>query len=264
MTATTTTTPPSTNNRTADALAGAVIRNNLRLSRNSASLVSALVIPAMMMFIFWLVFGNAANQIGFDYALFLMAGTMFQGVMFAAAASAMALAVDMESGLINRMRAMPIPAMVAVGGRMITDALRSAVSIIAVVIVALLCGAQPASITGLTIACLIALLMGQVLVLLFGGITLRSRRQPIQSAGLIQGIEMPVLMFSSAFIPLPLLPDWLEPIITHMPFTVMIETMRAFLNGTTPGAAGWEALAWLVAGFILGAWWMSSAFRRQS
>ena len=75
----------------ARALAGAVQRNNLRLRRNSASLVSALVIPGMSMLAFWIVFGHAASASGFDYALFLTAASMFQAVMFTAGGSSMAL-----------------------------------------------------------------------------------------------------------------------------------------------------------------------------
>ncbi|MFC3849129.1 ABC transporter permease [Corynebacterium hansenii] len=247
----------------AHALAGAVTRNNLRLFRNSASLVSALVIPGMMMLAFWVVFGHAAKESGFDYALFLMAGSMFQAVMFTAGGSCMALAVDVESGLIGRLRAMPIPALVAVGARMITDLVRSLLSVLAVVAIGLLCGAKPAGVMGLLLACLLALLMGEVLVLAFCGLALRSRRHPVQMAGLIQGVEMPLLMLSSAFIPLSALPEWIEPVIAHMPFTVMIETNRAFLMGRGPGSEGWEALAWLVLGLVLGGWWVAAAFRRQ-
>ena len=62
----------------ARALAGAVQRNNLRLRRNSASLVSALVIPGMSMLAFWIVFGHAASASGFDYALFLTAARQWR------------------------------------------------------------------------------------------------------------------------------------------------------------------------------------------
>ena len=247
----------------ARALAGAVQRNNLRLRRNSASLVSALVIPGMSMLAFWIVFGHAASASGFDYALFLAAASMFQAVMFTAGGSSMALAVDMESGLLARLRAMPIRAMVAVGGRMITDLLRALLSVGAIVVIGLICGAKPDSVGGLLLSCLTALLMGQVLVLAFCGLALRSHH-PVQTAGLIQGVEMPLLMLSTAFIPIAALPDWLEPIIRHMPFSVMIDTNRALLSGLTPGDEGWEALAWLAIGLILGVWWVSGAFRRQA
>ncbi|MGO1480590.1 MAG: ABC transporter permease [Brachybacterium sp.] len=245
------------------ALGGAAWRNTLRLRRNSASLVSALVMPGMFMLAFWVVFGHAASSSGFDYALFLMAASMFQAVMFTAGGSAMALAMDVESGLLARMRAMPIPAVVAVGGRMLTDLLRSLLSLSAVVAVGLLCGAEPVSIGGLLLSCLLALLMGQILVLAFCGIALRSRH-PVQMAGMVQGLEMPLLMLSTAFIPLATLPRWLAPIIEHMPFSSMIETNRALLNGAAPGAQLWEALAWLAAGLVLGSWWVAGAFRRQS
>ncbi|MDO4784694.1 MAG: ABC transporter permease [Propionibacteriaceae bacterium] len=244
------------------ALGGAVRRNALRLTRNSASLVSALVIPGMSMLAFWAVFGHAASSSGFDYALFLMAAAMFQAVIFTAGGSAMALAVDAESGLLARKRAMPIHAMVVVGGRMIADLLRSVASLGAVIGLGLLCGAKPASWSGLGLAFLVALGMGEVLSLFFCGLALRSA-QPVQLAGLIQGVELPLLMVSTAFIPLSMLPDQLEPVIAHMPFSPMINTNRALLAGLSPGSSGWEALAWLAGGFLLGTVWVSRAFRRQ-
>ena len=140
------------------------------------------------------------------YALYLMAASMFQAVMFAAGGSAMALAVDVESGLLGRMRAMPIHAMVTIGGRMLTDLLRSVASLCAVIMLGLLCGAQPANWMRLAGAFLVALVMGEALVLVFLGTCLRSRH-PVQTAGLIQALEMPLLMLSTAFIPLSTLPD---------------------------------------------------------
>lgn len=245
------------------AFSGAAWRNNVRLSRNGASIVSAFVIPGMFMLAFWAVFGHAASSSGFDYALFLMAASMFQAVMFTAGGSAMALAVDAESGLLSRMRAMPINAGVAIGGRIATDVLRSILSLLTVGVLGLLCGARPDSFRGLLLAFLVALAMGVVLGLAFTGICLRAAR-PVQLAGLIQGIEVPVLMFSTAFIPVTTLPDWLEPVVKHMPFSPLIDTNRALLNGSDPGGAGWEALAWLSAGLLLGSVWVIGAFRRKS
>ncbi|MFC2640014.1 MAG: ABC transporter permease [Propionibacterium acidifaciens] len=245
------------------AFLGSTWRNNVRLSRNGASIVSALVIPGMFMLAFWAVFGHAASSSGFDYALFLMAASMFQAVMFTAGGSAMALAVDAESGLLSRMRAMPISAGVAIGGRIATDVLRSVLSLLTVVVLGLLCGARPDSFRGLLSAFLVALVMGVVLGLAFTGISLRSAR-PVQVAGLIQGVEVPVLMFSTAFIPVTTLPDWLEPVVKHMPFSPLIDTDRALLSGSAPGGTGWEALAWLGAGLILGSAWVVGAFRRKA
>lgn len=127
---------------------GATWRNTLRLSRNSASIVSAFVIPGLFMLAFWAVFGHAASSSGFDYALFLMAACMFQAVLFTAGGSALALAVDVESGLLARMRAMPINAAVAIGGRLATDLLRSLASVITVAVLGLVCGAEPDSWVG--------------------------------------------------------------------------------------------------------------------
>ncbi len=244
------------------AFAGATWRNMLRLRRNTASLVSAFVIPGLFMLSFWSVFGHAAANTGFDYALFLLGACMVQAVMFTAGGSAGALAVDMENGLLSRMRAMPITALVAVGGRLATDLIRSLCSLATVTALALLCGAEPDGLSGLLLGFGVVLLVGEVLSLAFCGIALRSSH-PVQTAGLLQTIEMPLLVFSTAFIPVAMLPDWLGPIVEHLPFSPLIDTTRALLAGTNPGTAGWEAFAWLSAGLLLGSLWVANAFRRQ-
>lgn len=243
------------------ALSGTTWRNTVRLGRNSASIVSALIIPGMFMLAFWVVFGHAANGSGLDYARFLLAASMLQAVLFTAGGSAMALAVDAESGLLARIRAMPVSSGAVIGGRVATDLLRSVLSLGAVTVLALVCGAEPASTGGLLLALLGSLGMGVVLALALTGICLRAAH-PVRVAGIIQGLEVPALMFSTAFIPVPSLPDWLEPVVRHMPFSPLVDTTRALLEGTAPGARAWEALAWLLAGSVLGAAWVARALRR--
>ena len=244
-------------------LAGALWRNMLRLRRNRASIVSAFVIPGMIMVAFWLVFGHAASQAGIDYALFLLAAVLFQAALFTAGGSAMALAVDAESGILSRLRTMPIPASVIVASRLGTDFIRSAASLATVIVISLLCGAQPHSIGSLALAFLMALIIGEIVAMLFCGICLRARH-PVSTASVIQGVEMPLLMLSTAFIPVETLPSWLRPIILHQPFSPLIDTLRAILNGTPLSATGWEALMWLVGGAILGSFWVTRSLRRAS
>lgn len=75
---------------------------------------------------------------------------------------------------------------------------------------------------------------------------------------------MPLLTVSTAFILVDTLPDWLQPVVRHMPFSPMVDTTRAVLAGEDPGQAGWEALAWLAGGMVLGSVWVTRALRRQS
>ncbi|MDO4888027.1 MAG: ABC transporter permease [Actinomycetaceae bacterium] len=245
------------------ALAGASWRNNLRLSRNAASLSSAFIIPGTFFLVFFATFGHAARQAGLDYPLFLLAAALFQAVMFTAGGSAMALAVDQENGLIQRMRAMPLPAVAAVGGRLACDGLRAVASMATVTALALVAGARPHSVAGLFFALIMTLGFGLVLDLLFNGMALRSRH-PIRVAALIQGIEMPVLMLSTAFVPAATLPDWVRPVIEHLPFSVLIDTERALLFGTDAGSAAYESLAWLIGSTLLGTLWIARSFRRGS
>lgn len=244
-------------------LFGGLWRNTLRLRRNRASIVSAFVIPGLVMVAFWTVYGHAASQAGIDYALFLLPAVMFQAVMFTAGGSAMALAVDAESGVLDRLRAMPISATVMVVSRLGTDLIRSVASLLTVIVIALLCGAKPHSFGNLALAFLIALLIGEILAMLFCGICLRTRH-PVAAGGVIQGIEMPLLMLSTGFIPVSTLADWLQPIIAHQPFSPLIDTLRAVLNGRPLGSTGWEALSWLLLGTVFGGLWVTRSLRRAA
>lgn len=242
-------------------LAGGLWRNTLRLGRNRASLVSAFVIPGTIFLAFWDVFGHAAARAGVDYALFLLPAVMFQAALFSAGGSVMALAVDAESGMLARLRAMPISASVIVASRLGTDLIRSFASLAAVILLALLCGAKPDNVGGLALAFLLALIIGEILAMLFCGLALRTRH-PVAAGGIIQGIEMPFLMISTGFVPADTLPDWLRPVVVHQPVSPIIDTLRALLEGASPGSAGWEATGWLLIGAILGGIWVTRALRR--
>lgn len=244
------------------AITGTLERNLLRLKRNVASIVSAFVIPGLFLLAFYSVFGHAANQAGLDYARYLLAACMFQAVMFAAGGSAMALAVDEESGLLQRIRALPVSPSVSVVGRLGCDFLRSVASLVTVVVIALLLGAKPASFSNLVLAMAVAAAIGVVLAMFFTGVTMHSSH-PVQAASLIQGIEMPLLVASTAFVPADTLPSWLEPVITHLPFSPLIDTVRALLSGDELGSTGWEALAWLAFGLVSGSIWVVRSIRRN-
>ena len=252
----TTSTPPLSG------AAGALWRNTVRFYRNRASLMSAFIMPGLFMGAFLIVFGHAASQTGLDYALFLLPAAMFQAAMFSAAASSMAFAVDAESGILARLRSMPTSALAIVLGRLGTDLIRTVASLATVSVLALVCGAKPHSFGALALAFLVAAAISEILSMFFGGISLRAKH-PVSASGVIQSLEVLVLMLSTAFIPVGTLPHWLQPIVRHQPFSPCVDTMRNILTGKPLGSTGWEALAWLAIGLCIGAIWVTRSLRRS-
>ena len=84
-----------------------VTRDLTLLRRNTASLISMFVVPPLFLLCLVAVFGYSSDKIGFDYVGFILAGCLFQAAMFTAAASSMAVAIDIDAGLVERVRVLP-------------------------------------------------------------------------------------------------------------------------------------------------------------
>lgn len=225
-------------------------RNLLRLFRNKASLVSLFVIPGIMMSALLAVFGHAAKQAGFDYSLYLMAGAMFQAAMFSAGGSVMAIAVDLESGILDRSLTMPVSIGNILASRLACDLIRTVLSAATVIVIAYLWGARVENFLGLFLAFILTLVIGAVLSLVFMALSLPSSR-PVQVAGIIQGVEMIFFMASTALIPVVTMPDYFSDIVYHQPFSPLIDTLRALIMGQNPSNRGLVALGWLIVGTLI-------------
>ena len=108
----------------ATSVAAFLRRDLLLLRRNTASLISMFVVPPLFLLCLYAVFGYSAGQSGFGYLRFVLGGCLFQAAMFTAAASAMAVGQDVESGLVDRVRVLPGATGGYVAGRLVTDVLR--------------------------------------------------------------------------------------------------------------------------------------------
>ena len=75
---------------------------------------------------------------------------------------------------------------------------------------------------------------------------------PVSTASSIQALEMLLLMFSTAFIPATAVDGSLRDIVRHMPFSPVIEVIRAASPGAFPNHAGEEAALWLGVATVVG------------
>ncbi|WP_412099934.1 ABC transporter permease [Corynebacterium aurimucosum] len=234
----------------ATSVAAFLRRDLLLLRRNTASLISMFVVPPLFLLCLYAVFGYSAGQSGFGYLRFVLGGCLFQAAMFTAAASAMAVGQDVESGLVDRVRVLPGATGGYVAGRLATDVLRMSASIAALLVVAWSCGLDMA-LGDVAWTVLWSLLAAAVLSLVTDGVILMVPA-PVSTASSIQALEMLLLMFSTAFIPATALDGSLRDIVRHMPFSPVIEVIRAASPGAFPDHAGEEAALWLGVAAVVG------------
>ncbi len=218
-------------------------RNLLTIMRVPTLLVTATIQPLMFVFLFAYVFGASLG--GGEYREFLIAGIMAQTVAFSAAFTTVGLAGDLEKGIIDRMRALPMSRLAVLMGRTLSDLVVSVVSLLVMTACGYIVGWR---IEGSVAAA--ALAYGVILLFAFamswvGALTglLAPNVEVAQSAGLIW--LFPLSFISSAFISGESLPGPLATIAEWNPITAVAATGRKLFDNSAPPtfvpASGWAA-----------------------
>ena len=221
-------------------------RNILHIIRTPELLLDVTIQPIMFVVLFRFVFGGAIPIEGTSYVNFLMAGIFVQTIAFAMLWSGVLLANDLQKGLIDRFRSLPMRAWTVLAARTTTDLLRSLIAIAIMIAVGLIIGFRPD-------ANLIQWIGALGILLLFGfalawiGITLgMTVRTPEAATGAIFMFVMPLTFASSAFVPTDTMPKWLKVFTEHQPITLVINTVRAWMLGRDAGSDAWQSLAWSI------------------
>jgi ABC transporter DrrB family efflux protein len=244
------------------ALADALVlakRRLIQIPRIPDELIFATIQPVMFVVLFRYVFGGAITGAGPNYANYLMAGIFVQTVIFGATTTGVGLAQDLEKGLIDRFRSLPMAKSAVLTGRTIADLVRNLFVVIVMLLVGLIVGFRP---SGSPLAWLAA--VGLILLVSFAfswisaviGLLVHSV-EAAQSAGFIW--LFPLTFASSAFVPVATMPTWLRGFAEHQPVSVFVDSVRALLLGQSVGSTGWQALAWglgILAVFIPLSVWM--------
>lgn len=115
-------------------------RNIIRIRRVPDVMVFVLIQPLMFVVLFAYVFGGSINIPGGSYREFLMAGIFAQTVVFGATFTGSGLAEDLQKGLINRFRSLPMARSAVVAGRTASDVIYNGLSILIMSITGLAVG----------------------------------------------------------------------------------------------------------------------------
>lgn len=115
-------------------------RNVIRIKRVPDVMVFVLIQPLMFVLLFAYVFGGSIDVAGGNYREFLIAGIFAQTVVFGATFTGAGLAEDLQKGLINRFRSLPMSRGAVVAGRTASDVVYNSLSIMVMTIAGLLVG----------------------------------------------------------------------------------------------------------------------------
>uniref|UniRef100_A0AAU2JQH4 Transport permease protein n=1 Tax=Streptomyces sp. NBC_00049 TaxID=2903617 RepID=A0AAU2JQH4_9ACTN len=221
------------------ALAG----RSLRISRRQPdALITALMLPVMLMLIFVYFFGGAIDT-GTAYVTYVVPGAMLLCAGFGAASTAVSVADDMRGGVIDRFRSLDVGGIPILAGHVTASVLRNLLSTALVLAVALAIGFRPqAGPAGFLASA--GLLLAYITAISWLAAALGLLAKSPEAAGGFTFLMMFLPYPSSAFVPIDTMPGWLHGFADHQPLTPVIESLRALLLAQPAGDAPWVALAW--------------------
>ncbi len=210
-------------------------RNLLHYTRVPQLLVFTFIQPVMFVLLFRYVFGGVINVPNLSYVDYLMPGIFGQTVVFGSTSTAVGLADDMGTGIIERFRSLPMVRMSVLTGRTGADLLRNTGVVLVMLAVGFTVGFRPDGSP-------LAIVAGALLVLAFSfslSWVMANVGLKVANAETAQAVAFP-LMFpltfaSAAFVPVNSMPGWLQVFAAHQPVTVVINAARGLMLG--PDAA---------------------------
>jgi ABC transporter DrrB family efflux protein len=225
-------------------------RGLLMYRRVPQLLVFSTIQPVVFVLMFRYVFGGAIQVPGVPYVDYLMPGIFAQVVVFGSLATAVGLATDLQSGLMERFRSLPMARSAVLTGRTLADLFRNVFVVILMAGVGFLVGfTVHTNAAKFVAAMLLVLLFGYSMSWIFATVGLLIGNPEAAQAASFP-VMAPLVFASSAFVPVATMPGWLQPFAEHQPVSVTASAARALTLGTPAGSYILQSLAW-VAGILL-------------
>ncbi len=214
----------------------------IRLRRTPEQWADVLIVPFIFTFMFAYLFGGAIAGGVEAYLPALIPAILVQSVVQASLVTGTQLREDMDTGVFDRFRSLPMARIAPLAGALLTDTIRYAIITVLTLGVGVLIGYRPGGGWGILVAGLLVVITAWAISWAWAllGVTART-------AGTVQGIGMIVMMpltfLSNAFVPTSTLPAWLQVVADWNPISHLISAMRDLANNGVIGADfGWTLL----------------------
>jgi len=219
-------------------------RNLIRIRRAPDLLTAFTIQPVMFLLLFVYVFGGAISTPGYDYKDFLLPGIMVQNIAFGGFVTALGLNEDLNKGLIDRFRSLPMARPAVLAGRTLSDVFTNCLSIAVLLTTGLIIGFSfHASALEIVAGLGLLILFGYAFSWVFAWLgMIVSSPESANSLGFIA--VFPLTFISSAFVPVESMPEALRWFAKINPFTIEVDAMRALWVGAPAHNSVWGAVVW--------------------
>ncbi|MEX0899880.1 MAG: ABC transporter permease [Gammaproteobacteria bacterium] len=216
----------------------------LKIKHVPFQLFDVVVFPIMMTVLFTYLFGGALAGSTDAYLQFLIPGIVVQTVVFLTVYTGVGLNTDIQKGLFDRFRSLPIWQPAPIVGALLGDLMRYALAAVVVMIVGLVLGFRPeAGPVGVVLAILLMLVLSSALswIWIIVGFLVRSPESVMTTSFLLL---FPLTFVSNIFVDPATMPDWLQTIVSMNPVTHLTSASRGLMHGNLAvGDVVWVLIA---------------------
>jgi oleandomycin transport system permease protein len=222
-------------------------RSLIKIRRTPEALIDVTLQPVIFLGLFTYVFGGAiAGGSQHDYLQFLLPGLFGQTIAMASVSLGQNLNSDIEKGVFDRFRSLPIARSAPLVGAVMADIVRYLILFVVMMGTGVLLGFEA---TNGWLAVLAALALSMGFALCFGWISVFVGMKA-RTAGAVQGIMfllvLPLSFGSNTFVATDTLPGWLQAFVKVNPISQLVSAVRGLMiGGPVAGPLTWT-LCWMV------------------
>jgi ABC-2 type transport system permease protein len=209
-------------------------RNLIKIKRVPDLLVFTTLSPIMFILLFAYIFGSAIPGPGVSYREFLIPGIFTQTVIFGATITGAGMATDIEKGIIDRFRSLPMSRSAVLVGRTTSDLLNNVLVIVIMSLTGLVVGwrirsSVPEAIAGFLLLLAFAYAMSWVMALV--GLVVPSP-EVVNNASFV--VIFPLTFIANTFVPTDGFPTVLKAISNWNPVSAVTQAARDLFGNTDP------------------------------
>ncbi|MER5257622.1 MULTISPECIES: ABC transporter permease [unclassified Streptomyces] len=221
-------------------------RAMLKIKHVPEQLFDVTAFPIMMVLMYTYLFGGALAGSPSEYIQYLLPGILVMSVVMITMYTGVSVNVDIEKGVFDRFRTLPIWRPAVMVGYLLGDALRYLIASVVMLAVGMIIGFRPDGGA-------LGVLAGVLLLLVFSfafswvwtmfGLLLRTEKSVM---GVSMMVLFPLTFLSDIFVKPETMPGWLQAFVNNNPVTHVASAVRDLMAGTSPGSSLMWSLGWAV------------------
>jgi ABC-2 type transport system permease protein len=217
-------------------------RGLLKIRRTPEQLFDVTLQPIIFTLLFTYMFGGAISGSVPNYLPLIIPGILVQTVISGSAATGTQLREDMDKGVFDRFKSLPIARIAPLAGALLADTVRYLIATTLTFVMGFILGYRPAGgIGGIIAAGVLVIVCAWAISWSFAFLGVISR-----TAGSVQGLSLlilfPLTFLSNAFVPVKTLPTWLQNFVNVNPVTHIVTAIRDLANKGVVDSDLWLAL----------------------